>query len=334
MLPGGNMKRRDFITLAGCAAATAWPLGARGQQNAVPVVGWLSLQPLETTRHLLAGFKKGLSETGFIDGKTISIEYRPADAKPELLPDLAADLVKRGVAVIFAATPPAIFAAKRATATTPIVFTSGADPVRIGLVASFNQPGGNVTGFHIQLGELAGKRLSLLCEMMPGLKRIAVLVNPANPSDAEPNVHAATEAARVLGVETKVFNVSSVTEFDAIFASMKQWGAKALLIGNDPLLNDKIAHLAALAARDGLPASGFNRPFSEAGGLMSYGPDFPDLYRRAGVYVGRILKGDKPSALPVQQPTKYELILNLKTARVLGLNVPISMLAFADEVFE
>jgi len=328
------MIRRDFITLASCAVAAGWPLSAQGQQNAVPVVGWLHLQPLETTQHYLAGFKKGLSETGYIDGKTITIEYRPADAKPDLLPDLAAELVKRGVAVIFAATPPAIFSAKRATTTIPIVFTSGADPVRIGLVASFNQPGGNVTGFHIQLGELAGKRIALLRELIPGLKRIAVLVNPANPSDAEPNIRASNEAARALGVETKVFNVSTFTEFDAAFASMKQWGAKALLIGNDPFLTDTTADLAALATRDGLPASGFNRPFSEAGGLMSYGPDIPDLYRQAGVYVGRILKGEKASTLPVQQPTKFELILNLKTAKAFGVDVPISMLAIADEVIE
>ncbi len=327
------MRRREFIALVGCAAS-AWPLTARSQQSAMPVVGWLNPQPLATSGKLLDSFRKGLGEAGFVEGKNVKIEYRPGDGRVERLPGLAGDLARRGVAVIIAGSPPAALAAKRATQTIPIVFTSGADPVRIGLVSSFSRPGGNVTGFHIQFSQVVGKRLSLLHEMVPQAARIAVLVNPANPSAAEPTVRNATETARALGLDLKVFNAGTIGEIDAAFAALVAWRAGAVFVGPSPLFVVRNAQIVTLAARHKLPTSVLLGRFVEAGGLMTYGPDLPDLYRRAGGYVGRILKGEKPADMPVQQPTKYEIVINLKTAKALGITIPPSIMLSADKVIE
>jgi len=327
------MKRRQFIALVGGAAAV-WPFPVCAQQSAMPVVGWLNLQPLSTSRNLLEGFRKGLGEAGFVEGKNVMIELRPGDGKRARLPALADDLVRRGVAAIMAGSPPAALAAKRATQTIPIVFTSGADPVKIGLVSSYNRPGGNVTGVHIQFSQLVGKRLTLLHEAVPQISRIAVVVNPANSSDAEPSVKNATEAARALGLDTQVFTARTIGEIDAAFVALVRWRAGAVLVGPDPFFASRLAQFATLAARHLLPTSVFTRRGAEAGGLMSYGPDNPDNYRLAGGYVGRILKGDKPADLPVQQPTKFKMVINLKTAKALGITLPPSILLRADEVIE
>jgi len=312
----------------------AAPLPTEAQQSAMPVVGWLHPQPLATSRKNLAGFRKGLGEAGFVEGKNVMIELRLADGKHERLPALADDLVRRGVAVIMAGSPPAALAAKRATQTIPIVFTSGADPVKIGLVSSYNRPGGNATGFHVQYSQLVGKRLALLHEAVPQTARIAVVVNPGNPSEAEPTVRNATEAARALGLDIKVFNAGTVGEIDAAFAALALWRAGAVLVGPDPFLGGRNAQIVTLAARHMLPTSVNRGDFVEAGGLMTYGPDLPDLYRQAGLYVGRILKGEKPANLPVQQPTKFELVVNLKTAKALGITIPPEVLYRATKVIK
>ena len=327
------MRRRDFVSLLG-GVTIAYPLSAHAQQPAVPVVGWMSLHWLnETTQKYIAAFRHGLVDMGFVEGTNVTIEYRPGDGRTEQMPELAADLVRRRVAVIMAATPAAALAAKRATQTIPIVFTSGADPLKIGLVSSFNKPGGNVTGFHIQYGELTGKRLSLLHEMVPRAMRIAVLVNPANPSNAEPVVRNATAAGQELGLDVKVFHASGSAEIDAAFAALVRWGAGAVFIGNDPVFGNQRAQIAALAVRHALAASGFGNGI-QAGELMTYGPDSRDSYRQAGVYVGHILKGEKPGDLPVVQPSKYIFSVNLKTAKALGLTIPQSLLLRADEVIQ
>ncbi len=300
----------------------------------MPVVGWLNPQPLATSRKHLDGFRKGLGEAGFVEGKNVMIELRPADGTRARLPALADDLVRRGVAVIMAGSPPAALAAKRATQTIPIVFTSGADPVKIGLVSSFNRPGGNATGVHIQFSQLVGKRLALLHEAVPQAARIAVLVNPASPSDTVPSVRNATEAARALGLDIQVFNARTIGEIDAAFAALVAWRAGAVLVAPSPLLSSRPKQIATLAARHVLPTSVVLGINVAAGGLMSYGPDLPDLYRQAGLYVGRILKGEKPVDLPVVQPTKFELIINLKTAKALGITIPPSILLSADKVIE
>ncbi|MCZ6850239.1 MAG: ABC transporter substrate-binding protein [Planctomycetota bacterium] len=326
------MKRREFVALVGGAAAV-WPLPVRAQQPAVPVVGWLNPRPLDATRNDFEAFRKGLGEAGFVEGKSVTIEFRRGGTG-EPLPERAIDLVRRGVAVIMAGSPPAALAAKRATQTIPIVFTSGADPVKIGLVKSFNRPGGNVTGFHIQFSQLVGKRLSLLHEMVPLAKRIAVLINPAHPSDAEQTVRNATETARVLGLDIKVFNATTIGEIDAAFAALVAWRAGAVFVGPDPLLAVRNAQIVTSAARHVLPTSVILGGNVAAGGLMSYGPDIQDMYRQAGGYVGRILKGEKPADMPVQQPTKFEFVINLKTARALGLSISPTTLARADDIIE
>ena len=324
------MKRREFVTLvSGAAAAWALPVSAQ----AVPVVGWLHISPLASSPLLFESFRKGLGEEGFVEGKNVMIELRTADGKRARLPALADDLVRRGVSVIMAGSAPAALAAKRATQAIPIVFTSGADPMKIGLIASFNRPGGNVTGFHIQFFQLVKKRLSLLHEAVPQAARIAVLNNPANPSAALV-VRDATEIARALGLDLKVFNAGTVGEIDTAFAALVAWRAGAVFIGGDPLFSKQNKQIATLTAHHMLPTSGYRGHFVEAGGLMSYGPDITDMYRRAGLYVGRILKGEKPANLPVQQPTKFELIINLKTAKALGITFPPSILLQADEVIE
>lgn len=326
------MRRREFIALVG-GVAVSWPLPARAQQSTLPVVGWLNPRTLNSSQNDLAAFRDGLSEAGFVEGQTVTLELRPGGTG-QPLPERADDLVRRGVAVIMAGSPPAALAAKRATQTIPIVFTSGADPVRIGLVSSFNRPGGNATGFHIQFSELVGKRLSLLHEIVPLATRIAVLVNPAHPSDAEATSQNAIKAARELSLDVQVFNAGTIGEIDAVFAAFVQWGAGAVLVGPDPFFITRREQIATLASRHVLPMSVFSRGLIKAGGLISYGPDVADMYRRAGGYVGRILKGANPANMPVQQPTKYELIINLETAKALGLIIPPTTLARADDVIE
>jgi ABC-type uncharacterized transport system substrate-binding protein len=324
--------RRRFITfLAGTAAA--WPLGVRAQQRGAPVVGFLA-PGLDARRHWVAAFRAALGAEGFADGQNVTLEYRPADSEAELA-ESAAGLVRRECAVIFASGPSAALAAKRATPTIPIVFLSGADPVRIGLVSSFNRPDGNITGFYFPVTELPAKRLALLHELLPMAKRIAVIVNPAVATTAEPTLQGVGAAGHALSLDVQVFNASTGTEIDAAFAAaLSTRRPDALLVGSDPLFNTARAQLVALAARYGLPAIYFQRDFVEAGGLMSYGPDYMESYRQAGVYVGRILKGAKPADLPVMQSTKFELVINIQTATLLGLEVPPTLLARADEVIE
>jgi ABC-type uncharacterized transport system substrate-binding protein len=325
------MRRREFITLIG-GAAVAWPLAARAQQRVAPIVGFLG-PGLDARQHWLAAFRRGLGAEGFVDGQNVRMEYRSADGGARGLPELAADLVRREVAVIAVAGPPAALAAKRATQTIPIVFVSGADPVQMGLVSSFHRPDGNVTGFYFPVTELPAKRLALLHELVPGAKRIAMLVNSASAT-AEPTVREVAVAGHALSLEIEVFNASTSVEIGAAFAALSRWRPNALLVGSDPLFNTERKQLVALAARAGLPASYFQRDYVEAGGLMSYGPDYGDSYRQAGAYVGRILKGARPADLPVQQPTKLELVINLTTAKALGIEVPPMLLARADEVIE
>jgi ABC-type uncharacterized transport system substrate-binding protein len=325
-----QLKRRKFITLLGGAAA-AWPLAARAQQPAMPVVGFLG-PALGTREHWLAAFRTGLGAEGFVEGQDVMIEYRSADGAAEGLPELAADLVRRQVAVIAASGPPAALAAKRATQTIPIVFVSGGDPVQMGLVSSFHRPARNVTGFYFLTTELVAKRLALLSELLPGSKRVAVLVNPANAATTEPTMRDVAVAGRALRLDIQAFNASTSGEIDAAFAAFSSWRPEALFVGPDPLFNTERAQLVALAARHALPASYFQRDYVEAGGLMSYGPDYADFFHQAGVYVARIF-GARAADLPVQQPTKFGLVINLKTARALGLEVP-QLLARADEVIE
>jgi ABC-type uncharacterized transport system substrate-binding protein len=327
-----DLRRREFITLLASAAVT-WPLATRAQQRAMPVIGFLG-PALDTRQHWLAAFRRGLGAEDFVEGQNVTIEYRSTETGTQGLPELAAELVRRQVAVIFASGPPAALAAKRATQTIPIVFVSGGDPMEMGLVSSFHRPDGNVTGFYFLATELVAKRLALLHELLPGAKRIAVLVNPTNAATAEPTVRDVIVAGRALNLDIQVFKASTSREIDSAFAAFSNWRADALFVGPDPLFNTERAQLVTLAARHALPTSYFQRDHVEANGLMSYGPDYADFYRQAGVYVGRLLKGAKPADLPVQQPTKFELAINLKTARVLGLDVPPTLLARADEVIE
>ena len=325
------MKRRDFITLVGGAAA--WPLRLSAQP-AMPVIGFLNALGRNDRPNLPEAFRRGLSETGYVEGRNVAIEYRFAENQRDRLPALAADLVARKVAVI-AATGGAnsILAAKAATTTIPIVFTFGADPAQAGFVTSLNRPGGNVTGvswFSVMLG---GKALGLLHEFFPQAAVIALLVNPKNP-EAELPQRDTQEAARILGRQLLVVNASTPDEINAAFASMSQRRASALLVAGDPFFSSRRQQIVALAARDAIPAMYVNREFVEEGGLMSYGNDAVDAYRRAGVYTGRILNGTSPSDLPVDQATKFEFIINLRTAKALGLDVPPGLSARADEVIE
>jgi ABC-type uncharacterized transport system substrate-binding protein len=329
------MRRRDFITLLGGSAA-AWPLAVRAQQPAIPTIGYLSAGSPSANAEA-AAFRKGLSEMGFVAGRNVTIEYRNAEDQndPQRLQALAVELVRLRVAVIFvsggALTVPA---AKAATATIPIVFTTGADPVQTGLVTSLNRPGGNVTGFTNMTTELTGKRLGLLHELLPSAARFAVLVNPAVARTAASVAAYAQAAASTIGRQIEVFTASTNGEIEVAFASMVQKRADALLIGTNAFFRNRRVQLATLAARHALPAIYFNREFVEVGGLMSYGLSSADFARQAGIYVGRILKGEKPADLPVMQPTRSEFVINLATARALGIEVPPTLLALADEVIE
>lgn len=326
------MRRRDFITLLGGTAG--WPLAARAQQPAMPVVGFLTSLGRNERHNLRDAFRHGLEEAGYVEGRNLAIEYRFAENQYDRLPSLAAELVGRKVAVLATSGGGAsVLAAKNSTTTIPIVFTTAGDPVQEGYVASLNRPGGNVTGVSWFNAVLSGKALGLLHELVPNAAVIALLTNPKLP-EAVRTLSDAQEATRTLGRQLLVLNAGTPSEVEIAFATMRQERADALLVGADPFLGGRSQQIVALAARDAIPAMYFNREFVAEGGLISYGNDIADAYRRAGLYVGRILNGEKPAELPVDQATKFEFVINLKTAKTLGLDVPPTLSARADEVIE
>jgi putative tryptophan/tyrosine transport system substrate-binding protein len=324
------IRRREFITLLGGGAA-AWPLAARAQQP-MPVIGFLNTRAPNEDANLWTAFREGVAEVGFVEGRNVTIEYRWAEGHNDRLPALATDLVRRGVTVI-AANSQATVAAKAATTTIPIVFLTGADPVQVGFVASLSRPGGNLTGITSLDTELGGKRLQLLHELLPNASTMAALVNPTFPG-SDLQARQLQSAASTMGLQLHMLHASTERDIDAAFENLDRLRAKGLVIGNDPFFNSWSERLAALTLRYGLPAVYEYRSFVTAGGLMSYGGRIADQYRLLGVYAGRILKGDKPADLPVQQSSIAELIINLRTARTLGLTVPIPLLGRADEVIE
>ena len=325
------MKRRVFITLLGAAAAG--PFAAYAQQPTIPVIGFLFSGSTKPNVNLVTAFRNGLNEAGYVVDKNVAIDFRWAGGSYDRLPELAADLVRRKVAVIFGAGPPAAHAASSATKTIPIVFVSGEDPVKSGLVASLNHPGGNVTGAAVFTGQLGAKQLGLLRELVPNAALVAILVNPNNPL-TEGVITDVRAAAAITGHRIQIVNASDEGEIEKAFATLKELHADALIVGADPYFFGRSEQLVALAARYMVPAIFEFREFAMAGGLMSYGASITDGYRQAGVYAGQILKGARPADLPVLQPTKFELVINLKTAKALGLALSPGLLAIADEVIE
>jgi putative tryptophan/tyrosine transport system substrate-binding protein len=326
------MRRREFIKGIAGSAAT-WPLVARGQQAAIPVIGYLSSVGRNDRPNLDDAFRRGLTETGLVEGQNVVIEYRWADGHYDRLPAMAVELVRQHVAVIAAVPFPAAHAAKEATSDIPIVFELGVDPIRVGLVASLNRPGGNVTGiFNLSLG-LVAKRIEIVHQVVPNAGLIAVLINPANPN-AEMLMSEAQGVQTQLGITTQILRASTLDEINAAFATVAELRAGAVVFGADPYLNSQHAQIADLAARHNMPVCGEVSELTRAGGLMSYGADLADAYRLTGIYAGRVLKGEKPADLPVQQSIKIEMIINLKTAKALGITMPLPLLGRADEVIE
>jgi putative tryptophan/tyrosine transport system substrate-binding protein len=326
------MRRREFITLIGGMAA-GWPLVARAQQSAMPVIGFMNGGTSKDDEYLRAAFQQGVNETGYIEGRNVTIEYRWADGHPDRLPALAADLVRRRVSMIAATSTQAALAAKGATTTIPIVFETAGDPIKLGLVTSLNRPDGNVTGVTQLSSELVSKRLGLLHDLIPTAMNIGLLVNPTDPR-AESQIKEMQKAAQEVGLQIHVVNAGTESEFDKAFATLSQLRVDAFLVGTGNLFSSRREQIVAMAARQRLPAIYQYREYAVAGGLISYGTSITNAYRQAGIYTGRLLKGEKPADLPVLRPTKFELVINLKTAKDLGLNVPSGVLAIADEVIE
>jgi len=326
------MRRRDFIK-AMAGSAIGWPLAVHAQQSGIPAVGFLGPGSSQSDTYRVKGFRQGLNEAGLVEGQNVTIEYRWAEGHYDRLPALAADLVNRRVVAIFTSSTPAALAAKAATATIPIVFETAGDPVQLGLVASLSRPGGNITGITQIAEEVSPKRIELLHELLPTVRTMALLVNPTGPF-AEDQSRLTQSAAASLGLELHVLNASAESDFDAAFAELIELRAGGLVIGGDAFFSGHIEQLAAAALQHRVPAAYQHRDFTVAGGLMSYGSSITETHRLAAIYIGRILKGDKPADLPVQQATKVELYINLKTAKALGVSVPIPILGRADEVIE
>src|SRR5262245_2663804 len=327
------MKRRTFITLLGGAAA--WPLAARAQQSAMPVIGFINGGSADASARFVTAFRQGLNETGFVDGRNVAVEYHWLEGKYDQLRALVADLVRRHVALI--ATPasvPATLAAKAATSTIPIVFSVTEDPVQLGLVANLARPGGNATGINYFTRELVAKRLRLLHDLPPKAVHVAVLLNPANAGSAEATLRGVQEAAPAIGLQIQILNATKIAEINAVFAGFARERPDALFLAGDGFFTDRRVQFATLTARDRIPATGSESEFVKAGGLMSYGTNLTDAYHQAGIYAGRILKGEKPAELPVLQSTKFEFVLNLQTAQALGIEVPPGVLSIVDEVIE
>ena len=327
------MRRREFIKVI-AASGAAWPIVARAQQAAMPVVGFLNSTTPKLYARQLSAFRQGLSETGYIEGQNVAIEYRWAEGQTDRLPMLAADLVHRQVAVIAATSTPAALAAKSATTTIPIIFEVGSDPVQLGFVSSLSRPGGNVTGVTQLSIAVAPKRLELLHELLPTARVIALLVDPTDPTNAKTTVSEVSAAADTFGLQLHVLNASNESDFTGVFAKLTQLGAGGLVVGGGSFFVGHAEQLAALTVRHAVPAASEHREFAAAGGLLSYGASLSEAYRLAGVYAARVLKGEKPGDLPVQQATKVELFLNLKTAKALGITVPLPLSGRADELIE
>jgi putative tryptophan/tyrosine transport system substrate-binding protein len=327
------MRRRDFLTLVG--STTAWPLAARAQQPAMPMIGFLRPASAEPVVHLLTAFRQGLKEASYVEGQNVAIEYRWAEGRDDRLPEMAADLVRRQVAVIL--TPDnitAALAAKAATKTIPIVFTSGIDPVNSGLVSNFNRPSGNLTGIYDLSNDLAAKRLGMLHELVPNVPAVTLLVNPRDPIVAESTTKEVETAARALGLQLQILTASTNPDIDTAFATLVQHKAGALLVSPDAFFTSRRVQLATLAARHAIPTMYSIREYVQVGGLMSYGRNIADTWHRAGVYAGRLLKGEKPADLPIMLSTKFEFVINFTTAKALGLTFPPGLLALADEVID
>jgi ABC-type uncharacterized transport system substrate-binding protein len=328
-----HIERRKFLATLLGGAAVAWPLAAQAQQPTMPVIGFLSSGSAEAFEGFVTAFRQGLNDSGYVEDRNVAIEYRWANGQYNRLPVLAADLVGRQVAIIAAGGPPAAHAAKAATSMIPVVFTSGDDPVQAGFVSSLNRPGGNITGVHLLITELNAKKLGLLRDLLPQVKVITALLNPTS-QNAEIQSSELQTAGCALGLQIDIVNASTEREIEAAFATLAQKSAGALVVGNDPFFVIRREQIVALAARHAIPAVYDLREYADAGGLITYGTNLKDGYRQVGVYVGRILKGEKPADLPVLRSTKFEFIINLTTAKTLGLTFPPGLLAIADEVIE